>query len=97
MMTGGLDLAIDTSGNVFVTGKFQSTVQFGSDSLTAGPQQTMISSSRRLILGAIGCGLKVQIATTMGDAMGPQSRLIPQDMPMSQVPSPETLILEAQP
>tara|TARA_B000000565_G_scaffold225183_1_gene180987 strand:+ start:2806 stop:6009 length:3204 start_codon:yes stop_codon:yes gene_type:complete len=33
----GLDLAIDTSGNVFVTGKFQSTVQFGSDSLTAGP------------------------------------------------------------
>lgn len=33
----GLDLAIDTAGNVFVTGKFQSTVQFGSDSLTAGP------------------------------------------------------------
>ena len=33
----GFDLAIDSSGNVFVTGKFQGTVQFGSDSLTAGP------------------------------------------------------------
>ena len=33
----GVDLAIDSSGNVFLTGKFQNTAQFGSDSLTAGP------------------------------------------------------------
>ena len=58
---------------------------------------TMISSSRRLILGEIGCGLKVQIVTTMDAAMEPQSRSIPQDTPMSLVLSPETLILEVQP
>ena len=33
----GMDLAIDSAGNVFLTGKFQNTAQFGSDSMTAGP------------------------------------------------------------
>ena len=33
----GMDLAIDSSGDIFVTGKFQTTAQFGPDSLTAGP------------------------------------------------------------
>ena len=45
---------------------------------------------------AIGAGLGAGLVT-MGAAMGLRSRSIPQDMPMSQVPSPETLILEAQP
>ena len=31
----GMDLAIDSAGNVFLTGQFQNTAQFGSDSLTA--------------------------------------------------------------
>ena len=33
----GTDIAIDSTGNVFITGKFQNTAQFGSDSMTAGP------------------------------------------------------------
>ena len=33
----GMDIAIDSSGNIFLTGKFQNTAQFGSDSMTAGP------------------------------------------------------------
>jgi len=33
----GMDLAVDSTGNVFLTGSFQNTAQFGSDSMTAGP------------------------------------------------------------
>ncbi|MEC7704694.1 MAG: SBBP repeat-containing protein [Candidatus Thermoplasmatota archaeon] len=33
----GMDLDIDSGGNIFLTGKFQSTALFGSDSMTAGP------------------------------------------------------------
>ena len=33
----GVDLAVDSGGNIFLTGEFQSTAFFGSDSMTAGP------------------------------------------------------------
>jgi hypothetical protein len=33
----GADLAVDSGGNIFLTGEFQSTAFFGSDSMTAGP------------------------------------------------------------
>ena len=41
----GMDLAIDSSGDVFVTGKFQTTAQFGSDSMTAGPTSCLLYTS----------------------------------------------------
>ena len=78
----GMDIAIDSSGDVFVTGKFQTTAQFGSDSMTAGPQRMMIASSQNLTPGAIGNGAREGIVTTMADAMGLQSLWLLLDMRM---------------